>query len=224
MRLIGLHARLQAGKDTAFEVIDRHATDGNKLAVRHALADPLKVSAFRSLGIDKALQAFERDELVGIAELVKKTGRVTVSWERPNGTLTAASITGRQFLQFYGTEAHREGDLGSSFGPDFWVDNLLPLGNVGDRPAFWDNFKESWAGFADFAVVTDVRFDNEAERILALGGEVWWIDAEQRLGPNEETHTSEQKLDDQYITRVIDNNSTLGNFEGEVLGALDADD
>lgn len=224
MKLIGFHGRLQSGKDTAFEVIDRHATDDNKLAVRHALADPLKISAFRALGIDKALQAFERDELVGIAELVKKTGRVTVSWERPNGTLTAVSITGRQFLQFYGTESHREPDLGSSFGEDFWVDNLLPLGSVGDRPAFWDNFKESWAGFADFAVVTDVRFENEAQRILDLQGEVWWIDAEERLGPNAETHASEQKLPDEFITRTLDNNSTLGNFESEVLGALDADD
>ncbi len=223
MRLIGLHARLQAGKDTAFEIIDRCATEDNQLAVRHALADPLKKSALRAVGIDKALQAFEMEEVLGISELLKKSGRVTVSWERLNGTLTSVSITGRQFLQFYGTESHRADDLGSSFGMDFWVDNLLPKGEVDGRPAFWQNFKESWAGFADFAVVTDIRFENEAQRILDLGGEVWWIDAEERLGPNEEAHISEQKLPDEFISRKLDNNSTLGNFETEVLSAL-ADD
>lgn len=220
MKLIGFHGRLQSGKDTAFEVIDRQATDNNKLAVRHALADPLKMSALRSIGLDKALQIFEIEEVLGVSELLKKSGRITVSWERLNGTLTSASITGRQFLQFYGTESHRADDLGSSFGMDFWVDNLLPLGEVDGNPAFWQNFKESWAGFADFAVVTDIRFENEAQRILDLGGEVWWIDAETRLGPNEEAHISEQKLSDGYISKALDNNSTLGNFEQEVLNAL----
>jgi hypothetical protein len=220
MRLIGLHGRLQSGKDTAYEIIDRSAVEDNKLVVRHALADALKMSALRSLGLDKALQVFEIEEVLGVSELLKKSGRVTVSWERPNGTLTSASITGRQFLQFYGTESHREADLGSSFGPDFWIDNLLPKGEVDGNPAFWQNFKESWAGFADFAVVTDIRFENEARRILDLGGEVWYIDAEERLGPNEEAHISEQKLPDEYISKFLDNNSTLGNFEAEVLNAL----
>lgn len=230
MRLIGLHARLHAGKDTAFETIRQAAENDSALALRRAFADPLKISGMRALGL--ADEGVDNEDLIWAANAIKESGRITVTWENEFGNLYGRTITGRKLWQLYGTEAHRASDLGSSFGENFWVDNLLPHGSLLverqppleniEQPAFWENFKESFAGHADLAVVTDVRFPNEARRILDLGGEVWWINAEERLGPNEDAHPSEQKLPDHYITHTIDNNGTVAQFQQNVIDALNS--
>lgn len=228
MRLIGLNGRLHSGKDTTFEAIDRYALSQNLIALRRAFADPLKVSGMRSLGFDNT-----HEELVALANELKETGRITVTWQA--GTkLLSKSITGRTLWQLYGTEAHRADDLGSSFSEDFWVDNLLPYDESAGRidtvegttakPRFWHNFKEELYGYADFAVVTDVRFANEATRIIDLGGEVWHIDADERLGPNKDEHASEQPLPPEFITTTIDNNGSLEAFHRNVFEVLLDDD
>jgi hypothetical protein len=219
MRLIGLNARLHAGKDTAYDYISGFAAGGEQVAVRRAFADPLKISGMRALGFE----AEKKDEvLVSIANDIKETGRITVTWEHPQHGLLSQTITGRQLWQLYGTEAHRAGDLGSSFGPDFWVDNLLPLGNAmaSSAMAYEENFIDAVGAFADYAVVTDVRFPNEAQRILDLGGEVWSINADVRLGPNTDSHASEQPLPPELVTHTIYNNTTLEDFQAEVFAAL----
>ncbi len=221
MRLIGLHGRLHSGKDTTFEFIDNYALDHDLMALRRAFADPLKISGMRALGFEGS-----NEDLVITANEIKESGHVTVTWEEDN-KLVANSITGRKLWQLYGTEAHRADDLGASFGTDFWVDNLLPLNGAettARKPLFWYNFKEEPFGYADIAVVTDVRFENEAQRILDLGGEVWWIDANERLGPNEDAHASEQPLPDELVTVKIDNNGTLADFDRNVLTALERDE
>jgi|SRR5215831_7796033 len=60
------------------------------------------------------------------------------------------NMTFRTFLQRYGTEAHRD-----VFGEDFWLDYTLPV-------------RGYYPGRA--IVVTDVRFENEANRVRELGG------------------------------------------------------
>jgi hypothetical protein len=235
LRLIGLHARLHAGKDTAFEFIDNWALVRRQLAQRRAFADPLKISGMRALGFKaiKPDEAAESHWAVRVANQIKETGRVTVTWVDVDGCMLSQTITGRELWQLYGTEAHRADDLGSSFGANFWVDNLLPAGTSSEpltraangeatslTPLWYKNF-EDWRGKRpDIAVVTDVRFPNEATRILKLGGEVWKIDADQRLGPNTDGHASEQPLDDDYVSRVIDNNSDLNNFAAGIEAAL----
>lgn len=212
MRLIGLHGRLRSGKDTAYEEIRRAARDQGLKASRKAFADPMKMSMLRSLGFNP-----ERgiDDAIKLMNLIKETGRISVSWVDPRWPNKAQSntITGREWVQHYGTEAHRSDDMGSQFGTDFWVDNLLPTNDTSDL--WWENFPKG----TDVAVVTDVRFANEAQRVLDLGGEVWWIDSEQRLGPNNEYHSSEQKLPARYITKTIDNNGSIEEFEENVRKA-----
>lgn len=92
------------------------------------------------------------------------------------GERIAEGQTIRSALQRYGTEAHRE-----IFGQGFWLDAALPI-------------PPSGATMYDDAlyVVTDVRFENEAQRIRDLGGYVILI-----RGPNEHTggHASEVELD-----------------------------
>lgn len=226
MRLIGIHGRYQSGKDEAFTVIDDWAIEQGKLAVRHALADPLKISGLRSLKMEPYCEKRGID-LLDMANKIKDCGIITLSWD-DGSHRRAFSITGREFWQGYGTEAHRADDLGHSFGPNFWIDNLIPKGmehtDFGhSHPKWWDSFREDWAGFADYAVIPDIRFINEATRIHELGGEIWYIDVEKRLGLNHDGHSSEVKLPNDQIDRVIDNNGNLEQFRDNVLQALNAD-
>jgi hypothetical protein len=226
MRLIGLHARSHAGKDTAFEIIRQI----NPKADRKAFADPVKLSGMATLGMVVERDG-TREQILNAANYIKNSGRILVTYDDPRFPakgFQTVTLTGRQFWQFLGTEGHREPSLGHSFGENFWVDNLLPIG----RSDNWENltkpgpeFPAWWLSFepgTEVAVITDVRFANEAERIRFLGGEVWRIDADERLGPNTDTHDSEQRLPDEFITRTIDNNGSVEMFELEVKRAYNA--
>lgn len=228
MRLIGLHGRYGSGKDEVFSVLDKDTQDRGELALRRAFADPLKISGLRALGLGSG--EYEHSDFIALANSIKDSGRVSVSWVDHKGALRSSVITGRELWQLYGTEAHRADDLGHSFGPNFWVDNLLPEPTTPSEydtadvkvPTWYHSFKESWAGFADWAVITDVRFPNEANRILDCGGEVWLIDADTRQGPNKDGHASEVRLDEKLITRTIDNNGPLDELHDHVFQAMDA--
>jgi hypothetical protein len=194
--LIGLKGRMHSGKDTAYD----HLRDSNPdLAVRRvSFADKMKLSGVRSLGFTSKTG----DEAIAIANYLKE--RCTI--EIYAGRHCIKSITGREYWQFVGTEGHRD-----VFGTDFWVDVVLPRPSEHpDRDSRQiDNqqaVERSFPG-ADIVAFTDVRFHNEAARILRLGGEVWNIDADERLGPlPSESHESEWPLQETHITRRVDNN------------------
>lgn len=77
-------------------------------------------------------------------------------------------------------------------------------------------------------LITDVRFVNEAERILKWGGELYRIDRpkviakrKKREEAGEQIHFSETALDDfEGWTGVLDNNSTLEDFHSLVCETL----
>lgn len=107
------------------------------------------------------------------------------------------SYSWRTFAQRYGTEAHRE-----LFGDDFWVDMTLPL----DMQHLW---------LSELVVVTDVRFKNEARRILDLGGHIIHL-ARTELDKND-IHISEEPLPNEYISYIIHNNSSLEDLKDKAL-------
>ena len=86
----------------------------------------------------------------------------------------------RRLLQVFGTEVGR-----SMFGENFWVDLTL------------NNIKE------EHAVISDVRFKNEADAIKKAGGKVWRINRH-GVGPVTD-HSSEIDLDDYNFDHIIDN-------------------
>lgn len=51
-------------------------------------------------------------------------------------------------------------------------------------------------------VVDDLRFDNEAEMIRELGGEVWQLDR-RSFTASEDKHVSEQGISDKLITKKV---------------------
>lgn len=101
----------------------------------------------------------------------KNDSRVSLFLCDEIGPMMDEQQTIRSFLQRYGTEAHRD-----VFGQDFWLDAALPIGRDYSSALY---------------VVTDVRFENEADRIHELGGRVARV-----VGVNEDTgtHLSEQVL------------------------------
>ena len=192
--LIGLHGKARSGKDTALGFIDEYFANTATTVEGRSFAAPLKLGAARlfypTADLDKALD---------FSDWLKTRGEIQVIDTKEGDAIS--HITGRQFLQRYGTESHRD-----VFSQDFWVKTCLPDGvNHGGR----------------VIVVTDVRFANEAERVRELGGVVWHIIRPE--SENGDTHASEQPLPPELIDVTIDNDRDLLHFQGEVNDALTFD-
>jgi hypothetical protein len=104
----------------------------------------------------------------------------------------------RRLMQSFGTEVGR-----SLFGYDVWVDQM-------ER-----RVRDSGA---DAIVVTDVRFTNEAEWILARGG---WIIEVTRPGVGPVNgHVSDSGLSRHLISSTIANDGTLEDLSEKLTGFL----
>lgn len=196
MKIIGLTGRAGAGKDTAAAFALDWCAERGIPADRFAFADPLKVSAARALGFKGTTE-----QCVEFCNVLKQPGQV-LHLHHPNGSELGPSRintelgTGRQFLQWYGTEAHRD-----VFGSNFWVE-------VTER-----KLAEA-AGTLAVAFLTDPRFDNEADMIHAHDGEVWRV-----VRPGQETveeHASEAGLPEEQIDQMILNDKALDDLRAEV--------
>lgn len=182
VKMIGLHGEMGSGKDTAFDRLARIHID-DMAFVRVSFADALKSSASALLDVSvEDLDSWKRDG----------SSRIKLY----EGDRLVKDMTIRTYLQRYGTESHRD-----VFGDDFWV-------SIGIRKAFQIS---KLSIVPSVPVFTDVRFSNEAQAILDLGGEVWRI-----VGPDERSdgHVSEVPLPDHMISRVIDNKDRSDSFAG----------
>lgn len=169
--IIGLNGRLKSGKDTTFGIIQQIMAEKNHPlpVIQVSFAKALKASAAASIGSNVVnLENWKGDEEVGFT--------------RPDGT----TFTAREYLQWYGTEGHR--DL---FGDDFWVDQAMPINK---------NYYDA------LYVVTDMRFPNEAERVLFLSGRT--VKVVREADTKFSAHASEQNID-HMIQYFLDNTSTL---------------
>lgn len=110
----------------------------------------------------------------------------------------------RELLQLLGTEFGR-----NLIRESIWVDLAMQKA-------------ERYASAGVSAVITDVRFDNEAEAILARGGEVWRVvrDAPSCLNASTAAHESERGVSACYIARTIVNKGTLTDLRGAVDAAM----
>jgi len=85
------------------------------------------------------------------------------------------------------------------FGPDFWVDNWF--------------HRYSKVGESNHVIVTDVRFDNEAQRIIDLGGVIIEVlRNDSGLSGDNAAHVSEAGIKRKLINCTIVNNSTKRNL------------
>lgn len=205
MRLIGIHGLKTSGKDSTAALIQELRPN----VQRAAFADKLKEIAALTLGY--------KDDLIGAMDQFKSHGKLHVS-----GIVeTDRDITGRQYLQYLGAHAREV------FGDTFWIDQVLPRDCYQDED--WDHLVqmeiqkedderlERMYPDADIVIITDVRYENEAERVKDLGGEIWEV---LRPGTASDGHSSETPLPRIYIDKTIDNKSDLNWLKAAVEGAL----
>lgn len=188
--LIGLTGKAGSGKDTACEYMLQWAVAHNRRARRDAFADRLKLSAARIFTPDATLE-----EALEWAEWLKNDAVITVFQA---GQRNAHEISGRRFLQTYGTEAHRE-----VFGMEFWVDQVT------------ENIDPD-----EITIITDVRFDNEAKAIREAGGEVWAIQRPRNVSIDDQ-HVSEQPISADLIDLLIINDCPRDQFGERCLMHLE---
>lgn len=198
MNIIGISGQLGSGKDAASDFIKEWASENGVSFQRQGWADKLKVSAARALGFEGDI-----DQCVEFCNMLKTNGEIT-TYDESVG-LGIISITGRKFLQLYGTEAHRE-----VFADNFWVDALLP--QTGER-LLWDQDIE-------LAVIPDTRFPNEADRIHYHDGELWQVHRPE-LDDKRDAHASELGFSSDYIDIYIENNGTLQELRDKVFIEMD---
>ena len=183
--LIGFHGRKQAGKDTAFSRLSLYYDEPVYYVERVSFADLLYRSAAAALGVTvEELYEWKVDDNVRISIQRRTLVQGEFVWE------DIQTLNFRQYLQYYGTEAHRD-----IFGSNFWVDAVTMYHE------------------GKIVVVTDVRFVNEAEAIREFGGTIVEL-----VGPTEveqagDTHASETPLPRELVDFVIDNSERSGSFE-----------
>lgn len=190
MRLIGLGGFKTAGKDSAFLAIQKALPDLN--VQRVGFADKLKVLAAGTLGYEGS-----DERQIELMNECKEDWQFRISEHEDHFT----TFSGRQYLQWLGQHAR------IVFGDDFWINQVLP---------YHEKLTHAYPG-VDVLAVTDVRYQNEAERVLALNGEVWRID---RPGVESDGHASEVPLPDDVVNTIIVNDSDLAGLEGAVAKAL----
>jgi hypothetical protein len=202
--IIGLAGAKHAGKNTVAKIIAEEF--GNEFHVEEwSFAEDLKKSAAAALGV-------ETDDPVAWAESFKEQGRIIIQESLVEDTDPFFStevltyeheISGREYLQYYGTEAHRD-----VFGDNFWVKNLLTKID--------DDYEDGDLPRLD--LITDLRFPNEAESLFHLG---IVIRVNRKEVENEgDTHASEQPLPDQLVNWELNNNGTLTNLRVNTIHAL----
>jgi hypothetical protein len=188
--IIGLNGVARSGKDTVGEyLVENHDFTRVALAdpVRDALYDlnpPVTVriddDIFSRPGLTRRLAIFSEQgqvKTISLQRLVDIFG-----WERAKSVKCV-----RELLQKLGTQVGRE-----YFGEDCWIEIARA---------------KIEAAYPDPVVITDVRFENEAEFIQELGGEVWCIKREGVGAIN--GHVSEQALYPGNVDLYIANNDTL---------------
>ena len=108
----------------------------------------------------------------------------------------------RQLLQTLGTEWGR-----GTVHPEIWI--RIAMERAGQHQTF------------SGVVVTDVRFDNEAQAIVDAGGEVWRVARPgwRCLADDAATHPSEAGVSDHLIARIIDNSGSLDDLRAQLAAA-----
>lgn len=189
--IIGFTGKMGSGKDTALARLQH--LFGEATYRKASFAEPLKRSAAALFGVEvEMLEAWKNEPSI----------RVSVLDLRGAGRDLGRSLSVRELLQRYGTEAHRD-----VFGEDFWVQAAMHQISLRKRQDAMLRIGPS------IDVFTDVRFENEARAIVELGGLIYEIegpplpDRPDGVAEREATHASESGIPRELIHDTIDNSS-----------------
>lgn len=223
MKILGLTGLEGSGKDTAAGYVKEWGDNLGLAVERRGFADILKYSAAVLLGMTHE-EAQTNDGYLNFTNALKERGEISITIPFNDeekaadmGATTPVTMTmsGRQFLRNYGTEAHRD-----VFGYDFWVDALFSEYDY--APKYSDSYPGELLNpdvRPDVLVIPDVRFDNEAEGLRSRGGFVWEI---HRAVEVEGDHVSEHGIDSSLINCSIRNETDLSDLRKATFDTCNA--
>lgn len=192
--IFGIAGQKRVGKDETGNRI-LHYLDAELTGRKIAYADKLKDSFCGFLGIDRD----QLEDLKSIEHQHPSTVQLELIQHHDGGMAQIHNrLNFREALERFGTEGHR-----NIFGETFWVDITFP---------------EGYKPESDITIVCDVRFPNEAQRIIDLGGKIIRVlDGP----PSPPTHEAEQILDSSLISYEIDNSIRDDKFYNLDLQVLE---
>lgn len=180
--IVGLVGKKSSGKDTVgWILVEEHGF------VRHSFADPLKESAAALFDVPVGTWDASKNDTTALVTLTYAAGDIGVA------------MTVREFLQRYGTEAHRD-----VFGPTFWTD-------VAEERIVAEQNKP---GGGSPIVFTDCRFPEEAALVREYGGIIVRV-----VRPSAEvgdTHASEVVQESIEANFELWNNGTVDDLRSAV--------
>lgn len=215
--LIGISAKKQCGKDTVCTIIEAIDVYYNTRFIPstslHEFVNQClfegrlnSLSIFRNIITTWNRESFAK-RLRSCLYIITGDDRIFASDDETKNSLSTIKdakgnyYTIRQLLQKFGTE------VGRNISPNLWVDALMN-----------DYIKAKSGGYGDDWIVTDVRFENEAEAIRENGGIL--IRLNRNTGFNDQ-HSSETALDNyKNFDLVIDNNGTLDELIDKVYNFM----
>lgn len=184
--LVGIRGALQAGKDTTGQFLIQQLGSADYKVERKSFADNLKEAVALIFGFHPNYVFSDHF----------KTGSTNVTRLEVPGEQGVKKLTGRELLQFFGTEICRSMDY-----------NCWARGPI-------NHFKQN---DVDIGIITDLRFPNEV-RVLRDEDIPSFIIKIERPGFEGDGHASERSLDyydgDDFI---IINDGTLEDLERSTL-------
>lgn len=226
--LIGIHGVKRAGKNTTADFITEWAARQLPAlsTCQRGFADKAKWAFARQFfpdcTMEQAIKWVDEFKAIPTASFVSPPIRYTDDSGMPiPGPLGNQVVIFRDALAQFSTDGGRD-----IYGDDHWVDLLLPMPLAVYDDASRHRYREAWhqeflaqgrrassARIADLCLVTDLRFDNELDRIKNLGGyniKVRRKDAEDAViaeakAKGREVHRSELGIPDDRFDIVINN-------------------
>ena len=202
--VIGLTGPMGSGKDTVADLLTTHC-GAHKLAFADALRGEIS-DAFNIETVFLTRRETKEHPLSALALAhcldTAFVGRMFIQHQHFNGGPLDldAPRSPRQIMQWWGTEYRRAAQ------PGYWV----------SKAAQRIHYMHQTLG-ARLIVITDVRFDDEAQLVRALGGQIWQI---KRPGceVGSTAHVSEVTGEGFEPNQVINNDHDLRHLQQLVLG------
>ena len=212
--LIGVHGVKRSGKGTVAHFIKEWAQSLSLSAFDCGFADAPKWWFARQFMPDISME-----DAIAWCDDFKQGGRLLViPPHRGFDGYKVFPVDGRAALAQFSTEGGRD-----IMGDNVWVDHLLPLPGSSEahvRPPW----AEAWPTGTDICTISDLRFENELNRIDLLGGysikvtrqvaEDAVLEEAKQLG--REVHRSELGLHQDDFDAVIPNDGSLEELQEQV--------
>ncbi len=211
IQVVGIAGLKRSGKGEVANLLSADCTVGTVYQI--GFADKVKQLAARALGLEGSPR--ELIEMMDEAKLRRDLGGWTISADKPSAG-TFHIIPGRQLLQNVGNDAR------ILLGEDLWVDQVLPRVDRWTRggPLYQAQLDlQRMYPDIDIVAITDLRYENEAQRVKDVGGVVWEV---VRPGTKSDRHASEQQLPRDLVDWQIGNDGDLNDLCSAVENAIHA--